>query len=181
MLTNPTDIIGKIDDTFLTVVVLCFIVFATASTNLIANFVPSKYSLLNFFPKNLNSNSSGVLIGIFAFFIGGSWLSILSQFGVLSIIDTIGAFFGPIFGIVIADYYIIKKKEIVNKDIFSSKIDGAYYFSGGWHLRAIYSLFVAFIFSSATIWNEELRFLQSFAWIIGATIGFIMYYLVSKK
>lgn len=181
MLTNPTDIIGKLDDTFLTVLVLCFIVFASASTNLIANFIPSKYSLINFFPKNLNSNSSGVLIGIFAFFIGGSWLSILSQFGALSIIDTIGAFFGPIFGIVIADYYIIKKKEIVNKDIFSSKIDGAYYFSGGWHLRAIYSLFVAFIFSSATIWNEELRFLQSFAWIIGATIGFIMYYLVSKK
>ena len=99
----------------------------------------------------------------------------------LSIIDTIATFFGPIFGIVIADYYLIKKKELVNKDIFSSNKDSAYYFSGGWHIRAIFSLIIAFIFSASTIWNAELRYLQSFSWLIGATVGFIMYYLVSKK
>ncbi len=181
ILTNPTDIIGKFDNTFLTVIVLCFIVFATASTNLIANFIPSKYSLINFAPKILNSNSSGILIGLIALLVGGFWLSILSQVGVLSIIDTIATFFGPIFGIVIADYYFIKKKELVNKDIFSSNKDSAYYFSGGWHIRAIFSLIIAFIFSAATIWNAELRYLQSFSWLIGATMGFIMYYLVSKK
>ncbi len=181
ILTNPTDIIGKFDNTFLTVIVLCFIVFATASTNLIANFIPSKYSLINFAPKILNSNSSGILIGLIALLVGGLWLSILSQVGVLSIIDTIATFFGPIFGIVIADYYFIKKKVLVNKDIFSSNKDSAYYFSGGWHIRAIFSLIIAFIFSAATIWNAELRYLQSFSWLIGATMGFIMYYLVSKK
>ena len=181
ILTNPTDIIGKFDNTFLTVIVLCFIVFATASTNLIANFIPSKYSLINFAPKILNSNSSGILIGLISLLVGGFWLSILSQVGVLSIIDTIATFFGPIFGIVIADYYFIKKKELVNKDIFSSNKDSAYYFSGGWHIRAIFSLIIAFIFSAATIWNAELRYLQSFSWLIGATMGFIMYYLVSKK
>ena len=181
ILTNPTDIIGKFDNTFLTVIVLCFIVFATASTNLIANFIPSKYSLINFAPKILNSNSSGILIGLISLLVGGFWLSILSQVGVLSIIDTIATFFGPIFGIVIADYYFIKKKVLVNKDIFSSNKDSAYYFSGGWHIRAIFSLIIAFIFSAATIWNAELRYLQSFSWLIGATMGFIMYYLVSKK
>ena len=105
----------------------------------------------------------------------------MSQVGALSIIDTIGAFFGPIFGIVIADYYIIKKKELVIKDIFSSKKDSAYYFSGGWQIRSIFCLIIAFIFSAATIWNADFRYLQSFSWLIGATVGFIMYYLVSKK
>ena len=50
ILTNPTDIIGKIDNSQLTVIVLFFIVFASASTNLIANYVPAQNSLLNFFP-----------------------------------------------------------------------------------------------------------------------------------
>ena len=51
ILTNPTDIIGKIDNIELTVIVLFFIIFASASTNLIANYIPAQNSLLNFIPK----------------------------------------------------------------------------------------------------------------------------------
>ena len=181
ILVSPTDIIGKFDNIFLSVIVLFFILFATASTNLIANFIPSQNCLINLMPNKLNSTSSGVIIGILGFFIGALWVPLLSQIGILSIVDTFGAFFGPIFGIIIADYYLIKEKEIVNKDIFSTNENGAYYFSGGWHLKAIYALFVAFVFSAATIWNPEFRFLQSYSWLIGAFIGFMMHYLLSKK
>ena len=181
ILVSPTDIIGKFDNIFLSVVALFFILFATASTNLIANFIPSQNCLINLMPSKLNSTSSGVIIGILGFFIGALWVPLLSQIGILSIVDTFGAFFGPIFGIIIADYYLVKEKEIINKDIFSTNENGAYYFSGGWHLKAIYALFVAFVFSAATIWNPEFRFLQSYSWLIGAFIGFMMHYLLSKK
>ena len=181
ILVSPTDIIGKFDNIFLSVAALFFILLATASTNLIANFIPSQNCLINLMPSKLNPTSSGVIIGILGFFIGALWVPLLSQIGILSIVDTFGAFFGPIFGIIIADYYLIKEKEIVNKDIFSTNENGAYYFSGGWHLKAIYALLVAFVFSAATIWNPEFRFLQSYSWLIGAFIGFMMHYLLSKK
>jgi len=181
ILVSPTDIIGKFDNIFLSVAALFFILFATASTNLIANFIPSQNCLINLMPSKLNPTSSGLIIGILGFFIGALWIPLLSQIGILSIVDTFGAFFGPIFGIIIADYYLIKEKEIVNKDIFSTNENGAYYFSGGWHLKAIYALLVAFVFSAATIWNPEFRFLQSYSWLIGAFIGFMMHYLLSKK
>ncbi|SVA70827.1 uncharacterized protein METZ01_LOCUS123681, partial [marine metagenome] len=181
ILVSPTDIIGKFDNIFLSVAALFFILFATASTNLIANFIPSQNCLINLMPSKLNPTSSGLIIGILGFFIGALWVPLLSQIGILSIVDTFGAFFGPIFGIIIADYYLIKEKEIINKDIFSTNENGAYYFSGGWHLKAIYALFVAFVFSAATIWNPEFRFLQSYSWLIGAFIGFMMHYLLSKK
>ena len=142
ILVSPTDIIGKFDNIFLSVAALFFILFATASTNLIANFIPSQNCLINLMPSKLNPTSSGLIIGILGFFIGALWVPLLSQIGILSIVDTFGAFFGPIFGIIIADYYLIKEKEIVNKDIFSTNENGAYYFSGGWHLKAIYALFV---------------------------------------
>ena len=178
---SPTDIIGKFDDTYLSLIVIFFILFATASTNLIANFIPSQYSLINFAPRKLTPTTSGIIIGILAFFVGASWVTILSKIGILSLVDTIGAFFGPIFGIMIADYYLIKKKIIINQDIFSSADTGAYYFSNGWQLKAIYALVIAFIFSASTIWNSDLRFLQTYSWIIGSTIGFIMHYLLSEK
>ena len=181
ILVSPTDIIGKFDNIFLSIIVLFFILFATASTNLIANFIPSQNCLINLMPSKLGPTSSGIIIGILGFFIGGLWISILSQIGILSIIDTFGSFFGPIFGIIIADYYVVKKTEIINKDIFSSSEAGAYYYSGGWHIKGIYSLFIGFVFSAATIWNPDLRFLQSYSWLIGAFMSFITYYLLASK
>ena len=105
----------------------------------------------------------------------------MSQIGILSIVDTIGSFFGPMFGILIANYYVVTKQKVINKDLFSSSESGSYYFSKGWHLKALYSLFIAFIFSASTIWNPELRFLQSASWLIGALVSFVTYYLLSEK
>ena len=181
ILTNPTDIIGKFDNIFLSIIVLFFILFASASTNLIANYVPSQNTLINFFPKKLTLKSSGIIIIIIGFLIGIYWVPLLSQIGILSFVDTVGSFFGPIFGIAIVDYYLIKKGKLVNKDIFSSISNSTYYYSSGWHIKAIYSLFIGFIFSASTIWNVDLRFLQSFSWLIGALMSSITYYLLANR
>jgi len=93
----------------------------------------------------------------------------------------IGSFFGPIFGIAITDYYLIKKRKLINKDIFSSASNSSYYYSSGWHIKAIYSLFIGFIFSAATIWNADLRFLQAYSWLIGALISSITYFLLANR
>ena len=181
LLTNPTDIIGKFDNTFLTTLALIFILFATASTNLIANYIPSQNTLLNFLPKNLSLKSSGILIIFISFFVSLFWLPVLSQIGILSMIDTIGSFFGPIFGVIIADFYLIRDKKIINKDIFSSLSTSTYYYSNGWQIKGVYSILIGFIFSSATIWNINLNFLQSFSWIIGAFISWLTYYLLASE
>ena len=180
LLTNPTDIIGKIDNSYLTTIAILFILVASGSTNMIANYIPTQNALLNFFPKNLDKSSSGLLIIILGLIFGGLWLPILSQSGVLSIIDTIGSFFGPIAGIIIADYYFIKNKKYVSKDIFSDLKSGAYFYTGGWQIKGLYSMIIGFIFAASTIWNNELRFLQSFAWLIGALTSYIIYYLLAS-
>ena len=179
--TNPTDIIGKFDDIQITIIALFFIIVASASTNLVANFIPSQYSLINFSPKNLTLKSASYTISVIGFFIGIFWLTVLSQIGILSFVDTLGSFFGPIFGLMVADYYLIKDKNISNKDIYLADAESVYYFSNGWHIKAIYSLVIGFIFSSSTIWNINLMFLQSYAWIIGAFISSLTYYLLAKK
>ena len=80
----------------------------------------------------------------------------------------------------ICDYYFVKKNKFNNKDIYSLDKNGIYYYSGGWHLKAVYSLILGFIFSASTIWNSNLMFLQSYSWIIGAFIAAIVYYLLAK-
>ena len=180
LLTNPTDIIGKIDNSFLTTIAIIFILVASGSTNMIANYIPTQNALLNFFPKNLDKSSAGLLIVFLGLIFGGLWLPFLSQSGALSIIDTIGSFFGPIAGIIIADYYLIKNKDYISKDIFSDLKTGSYFYSNGWQIKGVYSMIIGFIFAASTIWNVELRFLQSFAWLIGAFTSYITYYLLAS-
>ena len=179
--TNPTDIIGKFNNTQITVTVLFFIFLASLSTNLIANYVPAQNSLLNFLPNKLTLRSSALIIIFFGFFIGIFWLPLLSQIGILSFIDTFSCFFGPFFGIMVVDYYLIKKSNLVNKDIFSIEKNSTYYYSGGWHLKAIYSLVVGFIFAAATIWNESLIYLNYYSWILGVVVSSLTYYLLAKR
>ena len=181
ILTNPTDIIGSLDNLLITNLVLILIVIASASTNLIANYIPSQYSLINLMPSSISLKSASLAISIFGFVIGIFWLTYLSQIGILSFIDTFGAFFGPLFGVMIFDFYFIKKGNLINKDIYSLEITGAYYYSGGWHIKGVYSLILGFIFSSATIWNSNLMFLHSFSWIIGALVAGFVYYLLAKE
>ena len=179
--TNPTDIVGKLDNLLITNLTLVFIIIASASTNLIANFIPSQYSLINFTPSSLTLKSSSLIITCLGFLVGIFWLTYLSQIGILSFIDTFGSFFGPLFGIVISDFYFIQKGKLVNKDIYSLEKGDSYYYSGGWHIKGVYSLVLGFIFSSSTIWNSKLMFLQSYSWIIGALIAAFVYYLLARK
>jgi len=180
LLTNPTDIIGKIDNDYLTIIAILFILIASGSSNLIANYIPTQNALLNFFPKSLNKSSSGLIIIILGIVFGGLWLPILSQSGALSIVDTIGSFFGPIAGIIIADYFLIKNKKYISKDIFSDLKNGAYFYSNGWQIKGLYAMVIGFIFAASTIWNIELRYLQSFSWLIGAFVSYVTYYLLAS-
>ena len=181
ILTNPTDILGKLDNLLLIILALIFIIIASASTNLIVNFIPSQYTLINFLPFSLSVKSAGFIITIIGFIVGIFWLTFLSQVGALSFIDTFGAFFGPLFGVMISDFYFIQKGKLNNKDIYSLESNGIYYYSGGWHIKAIYSVILGFIFSASTIWNTNLMFLQSFSWIIGAFVTAFTYYLLAKE
>ena len=181
ILTSPNDIIGKFDNLTITIIALLFIIVASVSTNLVSNFIPSQYSLINFIPNKLNLKSSSLIIGFLGFVVSIFWLTLISQIGILSFIDTFAAFFGPLFGVMIADYYLIKNKELSNNDIYSIDGEGLYFYSGGWHLKGVYSLFIGFIFSASTIWNANLMFLQSYGWLIGAIVAWITYYLLAKK
>jgi len=181
ILTNPTDIIGKIDNIELTVLVLFFIIFSSASTNLIANYIPTQNTLLNLMPTKLNIKTSAIIIGLIGFFIGIFWLPFLSQIGILAFVDTFGALFGPLFGIMVIDYYLVKKTNLDNREIFSLDSNGLYFYSNGWNLKAIYPLILGFIFAASPIWNESLMIFHYYSWIIGAFISSLTYYLLVSE
>ena len=181
LLTNPNDIVGKFNNNFLTLFCLIFIIVSSLSTNLIANYVPSQNTLINFFPNSLTLKKTGIVIAIVGLIISTFWLSIFSKGNVLIFVEAVATTFGPIFGVLVADYYLFKKQQINHKELFYPKESTEYIYSNGWNYKALYALLVGFIFSLSTLLNENLIQYQSFGWIIGAFISYIVYYLLNNK
>ena len=181
LITKPMDIIGKIDNTFLTIIVLIFILFSSLSTNLISNYIPTQNTLINLMPSKLDLKSFGMFVFLLGLIVAGLWPSILSLVGAASLINSLSAFFGPIFGVIIADYYFVKREEINHKDLFFDRENNIYLYSNGWNYKALYSLIIGFIFSFSILWNYSFQDIKTFSWLIGSLISFLIYYLLNNK
>ena len=181
LITKPMDIIGKIDNTFLTIIVLIFILFSSLSTNLISNYIPTQNTLINLMPSKLDLKSFGMFVFLLGLIVAGLWPSILSLVGAASLINSLSAFFGPIFGVIIADYYFVKREEINHKDLFFDRENNIYFYSNGWNYKALYSLIIGFIFSFSILWNYSFQDIKTFSWLIGSLISFLIYYLLNNK
>ena len=181
LLTNPLDIIDIINNNFLTAISLIFIIVSSTSSNLISNYIPSQNTLINFLPNSLTLKKCGLLIIVLGLLVSIFWLSILSKNGILLTVDTFIAFYGPIFGIIIADYYLVKKQKINHKKLFYPTDTTEYIYSNGWNYKAIYSLIIGFIFAASTIWNESLVSFQTYGWILGAFVSYLIYYFINNE
>ena len=180
-LTNPTDMVERVDHLGLTVVAAFAFFAATIGINMVANFIPPAYDLANLVPSKINFRVGGLITAILGFVIGAFWVSVISNIGMFPFVNTLGAILAPVYGIMIIDYYIIKKERININDLFSSKKGGDYYYSGGWNLKAFFAWIIAGIFSVATVWHPALTGMGGYAWIIGAALGAFSHYLMSNK
>ena len=174
-LTNPTEIIERVDVLPLTIVAAIIFFVATVGINLVANFVPPAYDLANLAPSRINFRLGGLITAIAAFFIGALWVSVISRIGIAGFVNTLGAVLAPFYGILVADYYLVKKGQLNIQEIFSSDPDSQYYYVKGWNRNGLIAFGLAAVFSIASVWVPALSGLDGYAWLIGAFLGGLFY------
>ena len=132
-LTNPADIVERVDNIWLTIIAAITFFAATVGINLVANFIPPAYDIANLAPSKISAKTGGVITAVIAFFIGALWVSLISTIGIAAFVDTLGAFLAPLYGILVADYYLIRKQRLNVQDLFSNQPGGNYYYDDGWN------------------------------------------------
>ena len=180
-LTNPADIVERVDNIWLIVIAAITFFAATVGINLVANFIPPAYDLANLAPSRISARTGGVLTAVIAFFIGAFWVTVISQIGIAKFVDTLGALLAPLYGILVADYYLIRKQRVNLQELFSSDPSGAYYYDNGWNRKAIAAFAIAAVFSMATVWVPALAGLTGFGWIIGAVLGGALHVFLMRE
>jgi NCS1 family nucleobase:cation symporter-1 len=180
-MTNPTDMVAKVDSLGLSIVAAFAFFTATVGINMVANFVPPAYDLANLMPEKIDFRKGGLITAIAGFILAALWVSVISKIGIFPFVNTLGAILAPVYGIMISDYYLIKKQELDIQQLFSTDPNGKYYYDGGWNKRALIALAISAVFAVATVWHPALSDLSGFGWIIGAALGAILHMVLSKK
>jgi NCS1 family nucleobase:cation symporter-1 len=102
---------NAVDNTPLLVVTLLFIAFAQVTTNVLNNVVPPTYVLMDVF--KLPFRTSTVIVGVLA--VGTfPWMLVReeSASGLQLFVQTYSAFLGPIFAVMVVDYYLIRRRTL---------------------------------------------------------------------
>ena len=134
-IAQPTDMVAKVDNMFFTLIAAFAFFSATVGINMVANFVPPAYDLSNLMPQKINFRTGGLITAICGFVIGGLWVSVITQMGMFPFVNTLGAILAPVFGIMIVDYYVIKKEKLDVNALFSDKKGGKYYYNDGFNQK----------------------------------------------
>lgn len=179
-LTNPADIVGQVGNVWLSIVAAITFFVATIGINLVANFIPPVYDIVNLKPSKLNFRIAGIITAAIGFIIGALWVAVIGNAGLPKFVDTLGAVLAPLYGIMIADYFILRRQRLDLQELYSADPKGSYYFTKGWNVRALVAFSIAAVFAIAAVWVPALESLAGFAWVFGAALGAVLHLLVMR-
>jgi nucleobase:cation symporter-1, NCS1 family len=149
------------------------IVLSSLTINVGANIVAPARAIENLNPKKITFAMGALVTGIFAILLQ-PWY-IMSNFGnyIFGWLGTYGALLGPIDGIAIADYWLVRRRQMALKDLY--EVNGRYSYSTGFNKNGIYALVIGVAIPVLGLLIPGLRFLWDNAWTFGLFISIIAY------
>jgi NCS1 family nucleobase:cation symporter-1 len=175
VLIHPEHISAKFDSWFLATLAALTFAVATLGINVVANFVSPAFDFSNVFPRHISFKKGGYIAALIALALYpfAPWES-----GAAAFVSAIGATMGPIFGVMMVDYYLIRKGEVDVEALYRE--DGEFRFQGGWHVNALIAAGIGAMFSS--ILPSFTNWLPSwwgvYGWFFGVAIAGAIYYVL---
>jgi nucleobase:cation symporter-1, NCS1 family len=181
---DPVVLLGKFDNPLVVIVSMLGLVIATLSTNIAANVVAPANGFANMAPRYISFRMGGYITGIIGILMF-PWKLVADPSGyIFTWLIAYSALLGSLAGIMICDYYLIRRKQIDVDELFDP--DGRYQ---GWNWPAwiafvvsLIPVFPGFLMQIGVIDSKELfKDLYSYAWFVSFGIAFCVYAVIKKK
>ena len=170
---DPVSLISKFKNPVVVIVAQIFMIIATLSTNIAANVIAPANAFSNLFPKKINFRLGGLITGVIGIIIAPWWL--LNE--ISGFLIFVSGLLGPVLGILITDYFLIRKKRLELAELY--KENGIYsYKNTGFNSPAIIALLAGVFLALIGYWIPSLNFLYSLSWFTGFFISSIIYYFL---
>jgi len=180
---------GKFENKIMVSFAMIGIIISTLATNIAANIVSPANDFSNLAPNKINFKTGGYITGIIGVLIF-PWKLIADPNGyIFTWLLAYSSLLGPIGGIMIADYFFIRKKILAANDLY--KHNGAYSYSNGFNNKAIIALLLGILpnvpgfllqlkLISAAVFPVWIAHLYNYAWFVGFLVSSAVYLLLMK-
>ncbi len=182
-ISDPINLIGHIDNTVWVVLSMLMIILATISTNTAANIVSPTNSFQNVAPKYISEAKGVIVTGVIGILLM-SW-ELLKRLGWLESDVSLESLYsnwligyssllGPIAGIMIVDYFIVRKQRYELPDLYR---DGGVY--PAWNTAGFIAFLIPVGLTLVAITTGRLGWFYDYGWFTGSALGGTIYYFSS--
>lgn len=176
---DPVQLLSRFNNPVAVVISLLAILLATLNVNIGANVVSPANDFSNCWPRRISFKTGG-LITCFMGIAMMPWKLLADHktfiFGWLG---GYAAFLGPVAGIMICDYFVIRKTILLVDDLYLR--GGFYEFSRGFNWRAVWALLIGAAVALVGLAAPPLRFLYDYSWFVGFAVSFAAYYVLMQS
>ena len=179
---DPVLIVQKIDNPVATIVGSITFIVATMGINIVANFVSPAYDIANLAPQKIDFRMGGLITSILSVLVC-PWLFVANPHAITVFVGIFGAVLGPMFGIMVADYYRVKRQALVLGDMYTRAAHGSLHFEGGWNRKALIALAISGLLAIglSLAGAFELIFnVGDWGWLIGSAAGALVYLALQR-
>lgn len=172
-LWDPVKLIGHFKEPWIVAIAMFTVTVATMAVNIAANVVSPANDFANAFPKWISFRTGGLITGIIGILMQ-PWRLLADPSGYIYtwLLGYSGGL-GSIAGVLIADYWIVRRQRLQLADLYLS--EGRYTYSGGWNWRAVVATLIGCFFAWVGIVFEPLKPLYDYGWFVGFALAAVSY------
>jgi NCS1 family nucleobase:cation symporter-1 len=187
---DPVVLAGKFESKLLVSIAMIAVAISTLATNIAANIVSPANDFANFAPSKIDFRKGGYITGIIGILIF-PWKLIADPSGyIFTWLVGYSSLLGPVGGIMIADYYFIRKQQLILHDLYNT--NGIYRFTDGFNANAITALLLGILpnvpgflmtikLVDNTVFPEWISGLYHYAWFVGFGVSGLVYWFLMKN
>jgi NCS1 family nucleobase:cation symporter-1 len=176
---DPVTLLGKFNQPVVAFIALIALLIATLNTNVAANVVSPSNDFSNLNPRLISFRTGGLITGVIGVLMM-PW-KLLTDFSsyIFGWLVGYSGLLGPIAGVMIADYFLVRRSHLRVDDLY--RRDGAYAYNNGVNGRAIVALVLGVAVALLGLVVPALRLLYDYAWFVGFGVSAAVYVLLMQR
>jgi NCS1 family nucleobase:cation symporter-1 len=177
-LWDPVAVLSRLGNPFAVVLAMLALLMATLNVNVAANVVSPANDFSNLAPRRISFRAGGLITC--AMGIAMQPWKLMANYGsyIFGWLVGYSGFLGPIAGVLICDYFVLRKKILAPDDLYQR--DGQYEYWHGFNWPAIFALAAGAAVAFIGLIVPSLRVLYNYAWFVGFVVSFFAYYVLMK-